>query len=96
MNGTVGYAVFFFPQALEALGDVIKPYLVEQPGGPHLLCSEIDTGGAFVEMTLIGKSAEGKDVQVELMVPSQMIRLIVSAQNDAAIGFGPREKTAAG
>lgn len=90
MNGNVGYAVFFFPQALEALGDVLKPYLIDQPGGPHLLCSEVDTGGAFVELTIIGKNADGKDLQVELMVPSQTIRLIISAQNDAAIGFGKR------
>ncbi len=90
MNGAVGYAVFFFPQALEVLGDLIKPYLVEQPGGPHLLCSEIDTGGVFTEMTLTGKNAEGKDVQIEVMVPSTMIRMIVSAQSDATIGFGKR------
>ena len=29
MNDSNGYAVFFFPQALEALGDAIKPYLQE-------------------------------------------------------------------
>ena len=31
MNASEGYAVFFFPQALEALGDAIKPYLREGP-----------------------------------------------------------------
>ena len=45
MNANVGYAVFFFPQALEALGDAIKPYLVEGQGGLHVLCREIDTAG---------------------------------------------------
>lgn len=90
MNGNTGYAVFFFPQALEALGDAIKPYLTNQPGGPHIFCREIDTGGAFTEMTLVGKDAEGHDVQVELMVPGSMIRMIVSAQNESIFGFGPR------
>lgn len=91
MNGNVGYAVFFFPQSLEALGDLIKPYLVEQPGGPHLLCREIDAGGVFTGMTLTGKNADGKDVQIEVMVPSSMIRMIVSAQSDTTIGFGKPE-----
>ena len=90
MNGNPGYAVFFFPQALEALGEAIKPYLTGQPDGPHIFCKEIDTGGAFTEMTLVGKDAEGHEVQVELMVPGSMIRMIVSAQNEAVFGFGPR------
>ncbi|MCA0298004.1 hypothetical protein IAE60_09830 [Pseudoxanthomonas mexicana] len=90
MNGHGGYAVFFFPQALEALGEAIKPYLTSQPDGPHIFCREIDTGGAFTEMTLVGKDAEGHDVQVELMVPGSMIRMIVSAQSEAVFGFGPR------
>jgi hypothetical protein len=90
MNGHDGYAVFFFPQALEALGDAIKPYLTDQADGPHLFCKEIDTGGAFTEMTLVGKSPEGHEVHVELMVPGSMIRMIVSAQSEAVFGFGPR------
>ena len=93
MNDPAGYAVFFFPQALEALGDAIKPYLLDQPNGPHLFCKEIDTGGAFTEMTLAGKNAEGQELQVELMVPGSMIKMIVSAQNDASFGFGPRVAT---
>jgi hypothetical protein len=95
MNGNTGYAVFFFPQALEALGDAIKPYLTNQPEGPHIFCREIDTSGAFTEMTLVGKDAEGHDVQVELMVPGSMIRMIVSAQNESIFGFGPRAATIA-
>ena len=90
MNGNTGYAVFFFPQALEALGEAIKPYLTNQPDGPHIFCKEIDTGGAFTEMTLVGKDAEGREVQIELMVPGSMIRMIVSAQSDSEFGFGPR------
>ena len=85
-----GYVVFFFPQALESLGEAIKPYLVEGPPEPHLLCREIDTGGALVEMTIEGTTAEGKVVQVELMVPGSMIRMIVSARSDGAFGFRPR------
>ena len=52
MNDSSGYAVFFFPQALEALGEAIKPYLQDGPAGAHVLCHEIDTGGALIEMTL--------------------------------------------
>lgn len=90
MNESEGYAVFFFPQALEALGDAIKPYLMEGPAGPHVLCIEIDTGGALIEMTLKGASAEGKQRALELMVPTSMVRMIVSARSDESFGFGPR------
>jgi len=90
MDDSNGYAVFFFPPALEALGDAIKPYLVEGPGGTHVLCREIDTGGALIEMTLDGLAGDGKPVELELMVPSNMVRMIVSVRSDGAFGFGPR------
>ncbi|MFT3896592.1 MAG: hypothetical protein QM719_02695 [Thermomonas sp.] len=92
MNESSGYAVFFFPPALEALGDAIKPYLQEGPMGPHVPCREIDTGGAFVEMTLEGQTAQGQKVALELMVPGSMVRMIVSAHSDNEFGFQVRAK----
>jgi hypothetical protein len=90
MNDANGYAVFFFPQALEALGPAIKPYLQESPAGEHVLCNAIDTGGALIEMTLRGNTADGKLVVLDLMVPVSMVRMIVSSQSDGTFGFGPR------
>ncbi len=90
MNGSEGYAVFFFPPALEALGEAIKSYLTEGPAGAHVLCKEIDTGGALIEMTLETQAADGKAGLVELMVPTSMVRMIVSVHNDGGFGFGPR------
>ena len=89
MNESNGYAVFFFPQALEALGEAIKPYLQDSPAGEHVLCNEIDTGGALIEMTLRGRTSEGKDLALELMVPSSMVRMVVSTHSDGMFGFGP-------
>lgn len=93
MNGNEGYAVFFFPPALEALGEAIKPYLVEGPAGAHVLCKEIDTAGALIEMTLEAQAADGRTALVELMVPGSMVRMIVSAHSDGSFGFGPRKAT---
>lgn len=90
MNEANGYAVFFFPQAMEALGEAIKPYLQESPAGPHVLCNAIDTGGSLIEMTMRGNTDEGKLVVLELMVPVSMVLMIVSTQNDGSFGFGPR------
>ena len=90
MDDKKGYAVYFFPPALEVLGEAIKPYLVDGPGGAHLLCREIDTGGALVEMTLDGLGADGVSVELEIMVPSNMVRMIVSVRGEEAFGFGPR------
>jgi len=91
-----GYAVYFFPPALEALGEAIKPFLLEGPTGEHVLCRRIDTAGSLIGMHLYGRNAAGEVVQVELMVPTNMVRMIVSARSDEAFGFGPRraEKTA--
>jgi len=86
----LGYAVFLYPQALEILGEAIRPYLHDGPHGPHVLCGAIDTGGALVDLTLNGRTAEGQDVEIELMIPTGMVRMIVSARSDAMFGFGPR------
>jgi hypothetical protein len=88
MDDNNGYAVFFFPQALEALGDAVQPFLQDGPAGPHVACHTVDTGGAFIEMTLEGRTPEGKPVSLELMVPSGMVRMIVSTHSDEMFGFG--------
>jgi hypothetical protein len=85
-----GYAVFFFPQALEALGKAVQPYLQDSPAGPHVLCREIDTGGSLIELTMDGKTPDGEPLDLELMVPTSMVRMIVSARADQSFGFGPR------
>src|SRR5690606_36812722 len=89
MNDSNGYAVFFFPQALEALGEAIKPYLQESPAGAHVLCNAIDTGGALLEMTLHGRDSQVRDIALELMVRTSMVRLIVSTRRHETFGFGP-------
>ena len=78
MNDNSGYAVFFFPNALEALGEAIKPYLQDGPLGAHIPCREVDTSGAFVELTVEGQTAQGQKVALDLMVPGSMVRMIVS------------------
>ena len=92
MNDSTGYAVFFFAPALEALGDAIKPYLQDGPVGPHVPCREVDTGGAFIEMTLQGQSPDGRPIALELMVPGNMVRMIVSAHSDNEFGFYDRNR----
>jgi hypothetical protein len=94
MNEVEGYAVFFFPQALEALGEAIKPYLHDGPMGEHVLCNEVDTAGALIEMTIQAQTNDGRTATLELMVPTNMVKMIVSARSDSAFGFGPRMKNA--
>ena len=84
------FAVFLHQQAIDALGPAIKPYLIDSPAGPHLQCVEVDGGGALFEMTLVGKNAEGRAVEVELMLPIGMVKLVVSVRHEDEFGFGPR------
>lgn len=95
MTASNDYAVYFFPQALEVLGTAIEPFLQDGPNGVHLPCHEIDTSGALLEMTIQGISRKGDNVLLELMVPTSMVRMIVSSQSDAAFGFGPRPQQSA-
>ena len=81
------YAVFFHPAALEALGDPIKPYLSDGPHGQHVVCREIDSGGAFFELTLEGRDSAGGQIEVELMIPTAMVRMVISTHSDEAFGF---------
>lgn len=90
MDGRNGFAVYFHDHALETLGEAIKPYLCEGPHGRHVSCREVDTAGGFVEMMLDGRDADGRAVDLELIVPSNTIRMIVSARADDAFGFVPR------
>ncbi|HZH43368.1 MAG TPA: hypothetical protein VEY50_04735 [Lysobacter sp.] len=90
MDEVRGYAVYLFAEALPVLGEAIRPYLQDGPGGPHVFCRELDTGGMLVEMTLDGRAPNGQPVAIELMVPAGMVRMVVSARSDGAFGFGPR------
>ena len=90
MNDSNGYAVFFFPQALEVLGEAVKPYLQDSPAGAHVLCNEIDTGGSLVQMTLRGRDTDKRELALELMVPVNMVRMVVSTRSDESFGFGPQ------
>jgi len=82
------YAVYLHPNALEALGEAIKPYLTQGPSGPHIICNDLDTGGALCEMNVCGKSADGKDIETEVMVPVGMIRMVVQVgHDDGMFGF---------
>jgi hypothetical protein len=84
---TKSYAVFLFPQALEVLGDAIKPYLSDAPAGRHIVCASIDSSGAFFEMTLQGEDAKGQPAELELRIPHAMVRLIMSLHDDHPFGF---------
>lgn len=92
MSETSGYAVYLFPQAIEALGGAIQPYLQTGPAGPFVPCREVDTGGAFIEMVLEGRAPDGQVVELELMIPGSMVRMIVSARTDAEFGFVHRHR----
>src|SRR3546814_7064961 len=63
--------------------------LQESPAGAHGLCNAIDTGGALREMTLHGQDSQDRYVALELMVPTSMVRMIVSTRSDETFGFGP-------
>ena len=81
------YAVFLHAAAVAALGDPIKPYLSTGAYGPHVVCREIDSGGAFFEMTIEGRDNAGRLVVVELMIPSAMVQMVVSTHSDGLFGF---------
>lgn len=87
MAESMNYAVFLFPQAIEALGEPIKPYLREGPGGQHIVCAEIDASGALFGMTLAGKGPNSESLELEIMLPASMVKLVMSMHGEHDIGF---------
>lgn len=86
-TGPCGYAVFLSDPALEALGKAVEPYLRDGDAGKHICARTIDTGGSFLEMTLDARTNEGQPAEIELIVPNNMVRMIVSTRSDGAFGF---------
>ena len=42
-ESAAGYAVYLFEQAVEALGEAIRPYLKTGASGAHVCCHAVDT-----------------------------------------------------
>ena len=84
------YAVFLHTGAVDALGPAIKPYMIDSPAGPHLQCVEVDSAGSLFEAVLVGQDNEGRSMEVELMIPIAMIKLVISVRRDEEFGFGNR------
>lgn len=87
MSDAPKHAIYLFPQALETLGEAVSPFLQEGPHGPHFLCTEIDSGGPLFNMTVTATSAEGRLVETSIMIPSAMVRLVLSTQPELEIGY---------
>jgi hypothetical protein len=87
VTDTINYAVFLFPQAVEALGAPIKPYLRDEAANPHIVCSEVDASGALFELTLSGRGPKGEDLRLEIMLPVSMVKLVMSMRGEHEIGF---------
>ena len=81
------YAVYLFPAALETLGEPIAPYLRDGPHGKHLVCQEIDAGGGLFEITIQTVDDSGKPVDVEVMFPASMVKLVLSMHPEQELGF---------
>lgn len=90
------YAVFLHDSSMEALGDAITPYLRDDPRGRHVCCRAVDTAGGFVEMTIDAQTDDGSRAEVEVIVPSNMVKLIVSMRSDGVFGFAVRGSIASG
>lgn len=90
MSDRTVYAVFLHPGAIDALGPAIKPYLIESSAGPHLQAVEVDSAGSLFEAVLVGKDNEGRTLEVELMIPIAMIKLVISVRKEEEFGFGSR------
>jgi hypothetical protein len=90
MTNATRFAVFLFPQAIEVLGEAIKPYLTDSPMGQHVVCSAVDASGGFFQLTVPGCDQGGNEIAAELMVPNAMIKLVASMHDEHAFGFGGR------
>jgi len=87
MTAPVQYAVFLFPGAIVELGAALDPYLQDCAAGKHVVCSEIDAGGALFEMHVRALDGNGASVELEIMVPVVMFKVATATENDGQFGF---------
>jgi hypothetical protein len=87
MNETRFFAVFLHPQALEVLGETVKPYLRAGPPDVHLLVNEVDTSGPYLNCWLPGQDPQGKEIEIELLIPHGFVRLVMSVRSEQEFGF---------
>lgn len=87
MSNPTHYAVFLQPQAIEVLGEPIKPYLRDGAGGPRVVCSEIDASGPLFTMRLLGQGDKGENLELEIMLPVAMVKLVMSMRGEHEIGY---------
>lgn len=83
------YAVLLFPQAVEALGDAIAPYLRSERFGPHLIGKRINSTGPYFELAFDGQNADGQPVEIQMMLPHGFIRMVFSVHGEGRFGFEP-------
>lgn len=81
------YAVFLHPQAIESLGEPIKPYLRDAAGGPRIVCSKVDASGPLFTMRLLGQGDKGEKLELEIMLPVAAIKLVMSMRGEHEIGY---------
>jgi hypothetical protein len=87
MTDATSYSVFLFPAAVEALGSPVKPHLQDGEGGAFIRCASIDSSGPLFGMTLLTTDANGQPVELEIMIPHGMVRLVMSSHNEQDFGF---------
>jgi hypothetical protein len=87
MSKPTHYAVFLHAQAIESLGEPIKPYLRDGAGGPHVVCSEVDASGPLFTMRLLGHGDKGENLELEIMLPVAMVKLVMSMRGEHEIGY---------
>lgn len=86
------HAVLLFPHAIEALGPAISGYLRDGDLGPHIVCKRMDATGPFFEMVFDGRNPQGQPVEIEVMVPHNFIRMVMSVRGEEAFGFHQRTR----
>lgn len=81
------YAVLLFKEALEALGEAIKPFLRTGQFGDFIPCNSVDTNGPLCTLVVDTRVDGPTEMTVELQIPYPMIKLIVGSETEGHAGF---------
>ncbi len=81
------YAVMLFKEAVEALGEAIKPFQRTGQFGDFIPCLSVDTNGPLCTLVVDNRSEGANELTVELQIPYPMIKLIVGSEVEGHAGF---------
>jgi len=81
------WGVILTDDAINELGEDIKPYLTEGQHGLYLFCKDVDMSQRYLHIVAEYQEPDCEPCELEIYVPHHYVKLIASSTDKNKIGF---------